>query len=200
MRPSKGNAGGKGPAAFDFLGFTLDWEQLPARLRTQQYLDIDPDLVVAGYANPKLEAVLESGVAVGAFRVDALAHARVAETAMNEWALYRDVFRTSRAANDPALSEEERLHRFGPYSDGSGLASLYSGQYLEESSFLRLRSLAVTARLPGRLLGVRLPAGELTLAGRDLWTWTDFGGPDPEVQKLAPPHPRVWTSALTVRF
>ncbi|TYT27528.1 carboxylesterase/lipase family protein [Luteimonas viscosa] len=37
-----------------FLGsdpdnFTLDWEQLPARLRTQQYLDIDPDLVVAGY-------------------------------------------------------------------------------------------------------------------------------------------------------
>src|SRR5690606_23391432 len=35
---------GKDPA-----NLALDWEALPGRLRTQQYVDIDPDVVVAGY-------------------------------------------------------------------------------------------------------------------------------------------------------
>src|SRR5690606_2693796 len=35
---------GKDPA-----NFALDWQALPGRLRTQQYVDIDPDVVVAGY-------------------------------------------------------------------------------------------------------------------------------------------------------
>jgi TonB-dependent starch-binding outer membrane protein SusC len=53
--------------------------------------------------------------------------------------------------------------------------------WIEPADFLKLRELSVTYRMPGDLAR-RIGAGglSLTLAGRNLATWTDYSGLDPE--------------------
>ena len=55
--------------------------------------------------------------------------------------------------------------------------------FIEDASFVRLREVAASYSLPPQLaqrLGAT--AATITLAGRNLALWTDYSGPDPEVQ------------------
>jgi TonB-dependent SusC/RagA subfamily outer membrane receptor len=56
------------------------------------------------------------------------------------------------------------------------------GEYVEDGTFVKLREVAATYTVPPALVGRFFPQGmEITLAGRNLYVWTDYSGYDPEV-------------------
>jgi TonB-linked SusC/RagA family outer membrane protein len=66
-------------------------------------------------------------------------------------------------------------------------------QYMQDASFTKLREVSLTYTLPHRFLGVASPLS-LTVAGRELHTWTSYRGLDPEIsafeQATTPPLAR----------
>jgi TonB-linked SusC/RagA family outer membrane protein len=84
------------------------------------------------------------------------------------------------AANDPSadLWQQARLAARNDPTKGATWAG-----YFDDASFTRWREFAITVQLPDRLaqrvVGTR--AGSLTIAARNLKLWTQYLGPDPEV-------------------
>jgi TonB-linked SusC/RagA family outer membrane protein len=87
-----------------------------------------------------------------------------------------------------------------------------NGGYIEDNSFTKLREVAVTLSLP-QSIAARAGAGSasLTLAGRNLKTWTKYGGLDPEVNAnaqanfstadfLTAPQVRYFTARVALSF
>jgi TonB-linked SusC/RagA family outer membrane protein len=86
--------------------------------------------------------------------------------------------------------------------------------YIEDADFVRLRELTVSISLPQQLARrARFADASLVLAGRNLATWTDYTGLDPEVSTnpaatqgwvyqdfLTVPPVRVWTARLNLSF
>lgn len=77
---------------------------------------------------------------------------------------------------DPDCSGLERISGFGTYTQ----------QYIEDGSYVKLRELSLTWRVPERLLGAvgRVQDASIVLSGRNLVTWTDYTGLDPEVSNF----------------
>ena len=87
-----------------------------------------------------------------------------------------------------------------------------NGGYIEDASFTKLRELAVTLTLPQRLATqMRAGSATLTLAGRNLYTWTNYTGLDPELNAgaqanftttdfLTMPQVRYFTARLALSF
>jgi hypothetical protein len=94
----------------------------------------------------------------------------------------------------------------------AGRISIYE-EYIEDGSFIKLREVAVSKRFEGAWLG-RVGAQSMTLrlAGRNLHTWTDYRGLDPEVNLFSAqtvargvdfatiPLPRTFVANLTFTF
>ncbi len=60
-------------------------------------------------------------------------------------------------------------------------AGTYAGAILDDGDFLKLRELSVSYAVPSQwvsYIGAR--SGNITMAGRNLYTWTKFGGLEPE--------------------
>ena len=86
------------------------------------------------------------------------------------------------------------------------------GGYFEKADFWKLRELAFTATLPGSFANMmRAGAASVTLAGRNLKTWTDYTGLDPELNVssaanfntadfLTQPPVRYWVARLNLTF
>jgi hypothetical protein len=86
-------------------------------------------------------------------------------------------------------------------------------EYIENGTWVKLREVAVTWSLPAGMLGrLGTHGAALTLSGRNLKTWTDFTGWDPETNAGAqrtlvrgfafatPPIPRSWALTFTTNF
>lgn len=79
--------------------------------------------------------------------------------------------RRCRASNDPTT----------PLAEQAKAASTLRGEYQGDGDFVRLRELSLRWNVPGSLAaraGAR--SATVTLAGRNLATWTEFPGADPE--------------------
>jgi outer membrane receptor protein involved in Fe transport len=82
--------------------------------------------------------------------------------------------------------------------------------YISPADFIKLRSVAVTYRVPENVLGGRLGNLAVTLGGRNLWTSTDYVGVDPEAvddndsltrhEYYQMPVPRVFTLSVRTSF
>lgn len=86
--------------------------------------------------------------------------------------------------------------------------------YVEEAGFLKWRELSVRFDAPPALAEISpvLAGASLTLAGRNLGIWTDYGGVDPEINETGgstnftqaetatQPPPRTLTARLDFRF
>jgi TonB-linked SusC/RagA family outer membrane protein len=91
------------------------------------------------------------------------------------------------------------------------------GFWTEKGDFTKLRYISLTYNLPGRLLNAN--TASVTLSARNLYTWTQYSGSDPEVQDVADqanlvgtagrfgrrdyyqiPQPRTYTVSLRVSF
>ena len=87
-----------------------------------------------------------------------------------------------------------------------------TGGYVEDASFTKLRELAVTLSLPDKFAAqMRAASATLTIAGRNLHTWTNYKGLDPELNAgaqanftttdfLTMPQVRYFTARLALSF
>jgi TonB-linked SusC/RagA family outer membrane protein len=109
-----------------------------------------------------------------------------------------------RAIHDPTAPLEDQAKAI------ANLMGSYHG-YFEDASFVKLRAVAVTLIAP-RNWAQRLGMSDasLTLSGRNLHTWTDYTGLDPEINFtagnfnsadfLSQPPLRHFTARVTVNF
>ncbi len=122
---------------------------------------------------------------------------------------FRCRFSTCRGLNDPnaPLAEQARAVNTGLFGGGRS-----SEPYVEDASFWKLRELSVTLMAPDswahKLGGSRL---NLVLTGRNLGTWTNYDGLDPEINEngganfsqdefLTQPPIRTWLARVNFSF
>lgn len=118
------------------------------------------------------------------------------------------------------LGTEEYVRRFGPFFNEDGAEVAYTQvneAYIQDGDFIRLRELSATFDLPQSIAGrFGATAASLTLGGRNLKLWSDYGGHDPEVLAqatrntgvdtferedfLTVPQPRRWVAKLNLSF
>jgi TonB-linked SusC/RagA family outer membrane protein len=83
--------------------------------------------------------------------------------------------------------------------------------YIEDATFTKLRELTFTLKAPERMVRAFGRGMELSITGRNLKTWTDYKGFDPEINStpganfgtsdfLTLPPTRNWTARVTVNF
>ena len=78
---------------------------------------------------------------------------------------------------DPDCSGLERISGFGTYTQ----------QYIEDASYVKLREVALSWRIPAGVrarMPWRVEDARISLTGRNLFTWTDYTGMDPEVSNF----------------
>jgi TonB-linked SusC/RagA family outer membrane protein len=82
------------------------------------------------------------------------------------------------------LSADERIRRFGPFKNLKGESVTFgnvNGMYIEDASYARLREVSVSYRAPESVASLmRARSASFTVSGRNLKTWTDYTGLDPE--------------------
>ncbi len=117
-------------------------------------------------------------------------------------------------------AKEQYMHKFGcvaPCKTDATGATIYwqkengarlaqgdvRGDYNEDGSFVKLREASVNYRFPRSLAEryLRVQAASITLSMRNLKTWTDFTGLDPESdQFLTVPQDRRWIARFNFTF
>lgn len=140
-----------------------------------------------------------------------------------------DVMNLSRRIRDlgTALNSSENEAEFLPYGDPRKLPPGFFarrlgifGEYVEDGSFVKLREISASYTLNQPFIRRYFAEGiELTLSGRNLYTWTDYSGYDPEVNLFAQnspgltgtvadrgfdfasiPIPRTWSATLRFTY
>jgi TonB-linked SusC/RagA family outer membrane protein len=109
------------------------------------------------------------------------------------------------------LTPEERLRLFGPFRNSRGETVAFGNvneHYIEKAHYTRFRELSLTYRVPesvsSRLLRSR--EASLSVAGRNLATWTPYSGLDPETtytestEFFTIPAERRWLVRMSVRY
>ncbi|WP_353139904.1 TonB-dependent receptor [Pseudopedobacter sp.] len=87
---------------------------------------------------------------------------------LNQFASYTD-----RWTIDNPSNEQFRTRGYGPIG-------YFSSKYLEDGSFIRLKTVELAYRLPKKWLG-KISSVDLSMAAQNLHTWTKYSGLDPEV-------------------
>lgn len=157
--------------------------------------------------------------------ISGLLEYRAGHQLLNRTAWGRCISNVCRELHDPRTSLERQAAAIA----GTGAAPFFGfngSGFIEDADFVKLRELALTVTLPASFAS-RIGAGSasITLAGRNLLTWTGYSGADPEAIALLRPEetgafpfdppaaagfavedymvqppPRVWTLRLDVRF
>lgn len=103
-------------------------------------------------------------------------------------------------------AKEQYVRRFGPFTQatlGNINRSNVDGAYLQDGTFWRLREASVTYNLPRDFVRrfTRARGIMVGLTARNLKTWTDFTGLDPETdQFLTVPPDRRYTMRFSLTF
>ena len=105
-----------------------------------------------------------------------------------------------------AKAVEEYVRRFGPFVNASGAnvnRGSVSGAYLQSGKFWKLREASATYNLPKDFIRryTRAKGVMVGVTARNLNTWTDFTGLDPESdQFLTVPNDRRYTMRFSITF
>lgn len=133
--------------------------------------------VVIGDGNPRWTAGWSNSITYGPFGLYALLdHQEGGMLADGTWRHY-DLGQNSRDYDQLTATGQ----RIGDVRRTSYLQ--VTGIYYQDASFTKLRELTLSVDLPERLWHSLLPGADnvqLALSGRNLYTWTDFRGTDPE--------------------
>jgi TonB-linked SusC/RagA family outer membrane protein len=175
---------------------------------------IQPDEVQLGESSvylgnpiPKTEVSINTGVTFFQyFRVSGVLNHRGGFSVYNSTQQFRcAVIARCREAYDPTAPLPQQAAR---------IASLVGSDagYIEDGSFWKLRELAFTLSAPQQLADrLRTSGLSLTVAGRNLATWSDYTGFDPEVNFngtsnfstadfLTQPPVRYWTARINASW
>jgi TonB-dependent SusC/RagA subfamily outer membrane receptor len=138
-----------------------------------------------------------------------------------------DVMNLTRRIQDIFVNGTESEYELLPFGDPRRLSTGYLNrrgsifeQYVENGSFVKLREVALSYNFNQAAVRRVLPGGlDVTLAGRNLYTWTDYTGYDPESNLFGQttertgqtaadrgfdfanyPIPRVWTISARITY
>ena len=76
---------------------------------------------------------------------------------------------------------------YGDYADYNPSAYLSSSYYVEDASYIRLKSISFGYNLSSKLVKkLNLYQARLSVTGNNLYTWTNYSGYDPEVNSGNP--------------
>ncbi|MEJ6979701.1 TonB-dependent receptor [Pedobacter sp. P351] len=90
---------------------------------------------------------------------------------LNMFAQYADYYTVE---NDDAEYGRPLMNAFGPRN--------YSTRFIEDASYLRLKTVNLGYNLPQRLVNkIKMANARVYLSAQNLKTWTNYTGPDPEV-------------------
>ena len=118
---------------------------------------------------------------------------------------FRCNFGNCRAASDPTASLTAQAANLGQ------LMNTDAG-YIEDGTFTKLREVSATLTAPRSLNArMRVQGAALTIAARNLATWTNYTGFDPEVNStpngsfntsdfLTQPPLRIWTARISLQY
>jgi TonB-linked SusC/RagA family outer membrane protein len=170
-------------------------------------IQIGDTAVFLGSPIPKTEVSITPVATIFQWiRVNALFDRRAGYQLYNSTAQFRCAqFGRCPEANVPgsSLADQARLVASKEGTDGG---------YIENASFWKLREVAVTFTAPKSLASrIRIPGLALTIAGRNLKTWTKYKGFDPELNFNGPsnfstadfftqPPTRYWTTRLSANW
>lgn len=123
---------------------------------------------------PTLESALSTDLALGpTVVVTGTFDYRRGNRVVDRTEAIRCDFALCRATQDPASSLADQ-------------AAALSGDGAEDGAFLKVREISVHWTVPARWSGAVRTRAELTIAGRNLATWTHYRGLDPEVSYQDP--------------
>ena len=170
-------------------------------------LTVSDDPVLLGVPFPKREISFAPSLQVGWARITATLDHRGGQSTYNLTGVYRNAIFANGAAvqlpNSSNLAEQ---------AAAQAAAFGYNGGFVEDATFTKLREVALALTLPQRYASrVGAASAVLTLAGRNLHTWTNYTGLDPEVNALAQrnfstadfltsPQVRYFTARLALGF
>ncbi|MEO6529240.1 MAG: SusC/RagA family TonB-linked outer membrane protein [Gemmatimonadaceae bacterium] len=168
--------------------------------------------VFRGTPFPKLELSFSPQLSIGNFiRMSATFDRRTGQKLFNNTAYFRNVSIGNGAAVQMPSSANLREQAAATAGRFSGANFTYDG-FIENSSFTKLREVAITLSLPQRIAArAGAASADLTFAGRNLKTWSDYSGVDPEVNSVAQaqfstsdfltlPQVRYFTARLALSF
>jgi hypothetical protein len=148
-------------------------------------IEVGSDYEYLGSSIPRFEMfVAPKLVLFGRVHVSALLDYRSGFKQFNQTAASRCGSGRCRAAVDPTAPLGEQARVVAGISRVSGGFDADAG-YVEDATFAKLREAAVSVNLP-RSWTSGLGRASLTLAGRNLATWTGYTGLDPEISGSGP--------------
>lgn len=120
-------------------------------------------------------------------------------------------FSNCRAVNDPSAPLDQQAAAIAYFLSATGPQGATSAGYIEKGDFTKLREASVSLTLPkGWASRARVENLGFTVAGRNLKTWTNYRGFDPEINAstgnftqfdfLSQGALRMWTARLDVTF
>ena len=165
------------------------------------------DPVYLGTPFPRAEISFAPSLQIGPARISATLDRRTGHKNYNLTGVYRNsIFANGVAVQLPDASNLEGQ------AAAQAAAVGYLGGYVEDGSFTKLREVALALTVPPRFV-TRIGAASavLTLAGRNLKTWTNYSGLDPEANAaaqsnfstaefLTSPQVRYFTARLALGF
>ena len=171
-------------------------------------VQIGDEPVYQGTPFPTRQLAVTTGVTLFQWmRLSALAEYRGGHKLFNSTEEFRcGTFVNCHALNDPSSSLQDQAE---------GVAALFYATpagYMDEADFLKLREVSLTFTAPDEWARRMRAAGvSLTIAGRNLATWTKYDGLDPEINGSAQsnfntfeffsqPLVRYYTSRISVTF
>ncbi len=146
--------------------------------------DVVAPRVYLGQSEPKFEGAFSSTVTLGGrLRLYGLIDFK---TGFKKWDHVTRVrcalFDTCEENEDPLRFVDTQPARLASYQEGAR----FGAEYIVDSGFMKLREISASYVLPdawARRIGASRAA--ITVAGRNLHTWTDWTGMDPEARFLA---------------
>ncbi|MBI5600998.1 MAG: SusC/RagA family TonB-linked outer membrane protein [Gemmatimonadetes bacterium] len=222
------------PFALGGAGRTIVGQQLGVFVSKKiQSIDVAANKVIVsdtltpmGNLWPTLEWNLTNTVTLFRnFRVSAMIDAKKDFLVQNWTAYFREtqLVRSNLRLDTLALSKYERLRRYGNLTPGQPAFVTVTGKsatvsdvidaYLEPGDFVRLREVSATYTVPSRYLRVfrnMVSGASVTWAMQNVKLWTDYSGPDPEINSqagafsrqdfLTIPNPRKQTFRVNLNF
>jgi len=157
---------------------------------------------------PQVELNITPTLGLGKFaRVTATFDHRGGQKIYNLTGVYRNaIFLNGAAVQSPVAGNLEQQ------AAAQAAANGFNGGYIEDASFTKLREVTLALTLPQRFAArAHASSATLTLAGRNLHTWTKYTGLDPEVNAgaqanftttdfLTAPQIRYFTARLALGF
>jgi TonB-linked SusC/RagA family outer membrane protein len=161
---------------FDYGGYLIVEGESPTALWGYRA----DSLQVLGDANPDFRMGFANDISFRGFTVSALFDWAKGGMAGNLTQSYFDDTGTAKdftGCGTPLCSALTNDRLFQKDSVGNSI-------YAEDAGFVKLREVSLSYEIPSRLLGGRADNARLSVSGRNLKTWTNYSGLDPEVSQF----------------